>query len=228
MIEESEYYWVKDDTIIFKPDFDEPLNDKHFDIIKKCSKVIFSNYNSPSIAIETNNDFELKYSAYWKQNKYNQPIQLIPEINELFFGMNFNQSINFVEGIKKLSLGYNFNQSVELPLSIKYLKLETYFNNPQLIDNLPNGVEELVVGYFCGSELNNLPNSIKIIKLKRRSFGNEHNKELNCLPESIEYLELPNYYNLKITKSYPNLKTIVCTKDYEYTDDFENIEILYK
>ena len=44
-------------------------------------------------------------------------------------------------------------------------------------------------------ELNNLPNSIKIISFERHS---KYNKELNNLPLSIEKIDLPYNYNKKI------------------------------
>ena len=68
-------------------------------------------------------------------------------------------------------------------------------------------------------ELQNLPNSIKKISFDNYS---EYDKELNCLPEFIEYLELGKDYDKKITKFPLNLKTIKCSKYYKYIDDFKD------
>ena len=54
-------YWIIDDWLIFKPKFNEEL-DKYYDIINKYKKIIFSNYNDPLIAIETNNKYNSKYN----------------------------------------------------------------------------------------------------------------------------------------------------------------------
>jgi hypothetical protein len=53
-------YWIVDDWLIFKPKFNEKL-DEYYDIINKYKKLMFSNYNDPLIAIETNNKFKDKY-----------------------------------------------------------------------------------------------------------------------------------------------------------------------
>jgi len=48
-------YWIVDDLLIFKPKFNGELNKS--DIITKYSKIIFSNYYEPLIAIETDNQY---------------------------------------------------------------------------------------------------------------------------------------------------------------------------
>ncbi len=62
--------------------------------------------------------------------------------------------------------------------------------------------------------------------LKMRIFNQDYKKELNNLPNSVEYLELPSNYQLKIKNVSTNLKTIRCNKNYRYIDTFKNIEIL--
>ena len=118
--------------------------------------------------------------------------------------------------VTHLTFGYNFNQQVNLP-NIKYIKLDC--DNINLIENLPNSVEEIEFSYNFNLELHNLPNSIK--KISFHLYSN-YNKELNCLPEFIEYLELGKYYNKNISKFPLNLKTIKCDQNYKYIDDFKN------
>jgi len=50
-------------------------------------------------------------------------------------------------------------------------------------------------------------------------------KELNNLPNSIEYLELVDY-NFKIKKIPKNLKTIKCYRNYKYIDDFKDYTVI--
>ena len=73
-------------------------------------------------------------------------------------------------------------------------------NLQNLIENLPNTIEELELGPHFNLKLNDLPNSVKIIKIKNRNY----NKELNCLPSNLELLELPKKYDLPIKNINPN------------------------
>ena len=55
LIQETENYWIwKDNTLIFKPKFNKPL-DNYINIIKNYDKLIFSNYCDIAICIKTNN-----------------------------------------------------------------------------------------------------------------------------------------------------------------------------
>jgi hypothetical protein len=63
-----------------------------------------------------------------------------------------------------------------------------------------------------------LPSGIKKIVFHRYTI--EYNKELNCLPKSIEYLILNNSYDKKISNIPANLKTLECSKDYQFINDF--------
>ncbi len=93
-------------------------------------------------------------------------------------------------------------------------------SNPyNLIDNLPNGIEELVLRSQFNSQINDLPTSIKTIKLNTFKY----NQELNCLPISIEYLKLNESYNKKISNIPKGLKKIVCSKNYPFINDFADL-----
>ena len=47
-------YWVVDGWLIFKPEFNDKLNE-YYDVINKYEKIMFNNYNDPLIAIKINN-----------------------------------------------------------------------------------------------------------------------------------------------------------------------------
>ena len=55
-------------------------------------------------------------------------------------------------------------------------------------------------------ELNNLPNSIKIIRF---DIDSNYNLELNNLPKSLEILELQKEYNQEIKNLSTNCKIIL-------------------
>ena len=118
------------------------------------------------------------------------------------------------------TFGYEFNQLVDLPLNIVYLKLDC--NNTSIIDYLPSSIEELELGEYFNLELNNLPNSIKKIIFPGLS---QFNHELNCLPLFVEVIELPVYYNKRILNIPKGLKKVICYKEYEFINDFDNIEV---
>jgi hypothetical protein len=56
-------YWIHEDKFIFKPHFNEVIND-YIEIIKYYKSLIFSNYADLKIFIRTNNLHEWKYSNY--------------------------------------------------------------------------------------------------------------------------------------------------------------------
>src|SRR3990167_974182 len=125
---------------------------------------------------------------------FNQPVTIPQNVTHLIFGHDFNQQVTIPQNVTHLTFGENFNQQVNLP-NIKYIKLDC--NNIDIIENLPNSVEEIEFDYNFGLELQNLPNSVKKISFKNCI---NYNKELNCLPEFVEYLELNKYYNKKVNK----------------------------
>jgi hypothetical protein len=301
-------YLIHYDTIFFSPDFNKPLSN-YLDILNKYNKLIFSNYDDPSICIQTNNrELHINY----KENKFNQPLNLPHNITHLTFGDNFNQSIILPSELTHLTFGYIFNQSIiipselthltfgwafnqsvilplnlthltfgenfnqsvilplnlinltfgyffnqlvnwtpqnlthltfghkfnqsvvlppnltyltfghffnqilDLPTSIKYLKLSSDYHQ-NIVDNLPNGLEELELHNIENLELSNLPSGIKKIVFYKYC---KYNKELNCLPKSIEYIILNIDYDKKISNIPANFKTLECSKDYKFINDF--------
>ncbi len=194
---ETRDYWIVNEYLIFKHKFNDSL-DKYANLLNKYTSLIFSNYDDWKICIETNNEYIFKYHIQYVSSKFNQPIKL-------------NQNLTH------LTMGKRFNQPIQLTNEIKYLYL---CSNPyNLIDNLPHGIEELVLDWYFNSPMNDLPTSIKIIKLNCIKY--EH--ELNCLPISVEYLKLNSNYNKKIVNIPKGLKKICCSKSYLFIDDFYHL-----
>jgi hypothetical protein len=200
---------------------------------------ISSVFNSSIIIDE--NLLKLSFGYY-----FNKSIKLNKKLTHLFFGHNYNQPTIINDNLKYLTLGYCFNQPIILNNNLEYLLLGNSFNQninlpnsliyltlfsdlQHLINYLPNSLEKLALRYVENIELNNLPNSIKIIKFCDKYYDDfSYKKKLNNLPNSVEYINLPYGYNLKIDKIPDNLKKIKCNIDYQFINDFVNkFEIEY-
>ena len=71
-------------------------------------------------------------------------------------------------------------------------------------------------------KLNDLPTSIKKIIFH---INSEYNKELNCLPKFVEQIQLPKNYNKQIKNLPSKLNKVICSNQYKYIEDFNNLEI---
>ena len=249
---------VKDDTIIFSSEYNEPID---INLLTNYKKVIFSDYELDKYLFDKYKTNKLE-NLKCKLSKFNKSVNNLPNtLTHLTFGYYFNKSVdNLVNTLTHLTFGYKFNQSVnnlpnilthltfgykfnqpinnlpktlihltfgqkfdkrvDLPLNILYLKLDC--NNQYLIDNLHDEIEELELEYHFNLELNNLPTSIKKISF---DINSHYNKELNCLPNFVEIIKLPRNYNKKILKIPKKLKKIICSKDYKFIKDFDNLNI---
>ena len=224
----EQLYWIISDTIIFKPEFNNDL-DVCKEIISQYPKLIFSNYNDPTITIDTNNNYDLKYNNNYKESLFNQPLgdslSNLINLQQLTFCNWFNQplgdSLSNLINLKHLALGKSFNIPLEIPFSV--IKLSLNCSNENIINNLPNSIEELNFGSNFDLELNDLPNSIKKIVFDIES---EYNKKLNNLPVGLEYLELSVMYDKNILNIPIGLKTIKCSKNYQYIDNFSMLNVI--
>ena len=66
-------YWIYDDSFIFKPEFNKPI-DCYIQVIINYNKLIFSIYNDLEICIEKNNEYIIKYNNKYNSSKFNQPL----------------------------------------------------------------------------------------------------------------------------------------------------------
>jgi hypothetical protein len=167
-------YWIYEDTIIFKPEFDGSL-DIYNDILTQYNKLVFSDYNNLKICIETNNIYNIKYESNFIRNKFNQEVNLPPNLTHLTFGYYFNQQVNNLpKSLIHLTFGYKFNQKVEnLPNLITYLTFGRKFN--QKAENLPNLITHLTLSKkfsFTKFITYDLQNFKKILKKKYNNIEN--------------------------------------------------------
>jgi hypothetical protein len=256
MIEDNIDYWVYQDYLIFKPHFNKEINElslrkyKHIIFsnyknplitIKTFNKYIyeykdfyeFSKFNQPINLPDT--IIHLTFGYYFNQPvnlscsltylcfdfNFNQPLNLPNSLEHLSFGNLFNQPINLPNSLKYLNVGSSFNQNINLPTKLKYLCINS--NNQYIINNLVDSIEELELGYNFNLELNNLPNNIQRIIFYKYSI---YDKNLNSLPDSIEFISLPISYDKKILYIPKSLKQIECFYDYKFLNDYdEKIQI---
>jgi len=111
---------------------------------------------------------------------FNQKVNLSSNLTHLTFGYHFNQKVNLPINLIHLTFGMDFNQKVDIPLNLKYLCL--YCLKLSMIDYLPDSLEELKLGTCLNSPLDNLPISLKILKLR-----DEYDKnKLKNLPKNVK------------------------------------------
>ena len=156
-------------------------------------------------------------------NCFNQSVDKLPNsLTHLIFGDCFNYPVNNLpSSLTYLSLGYYFNKSLNnLPSSIIFLRLECC----NLDDNniLNDSIEELELGFGFDSNLLNLPSSIKKISFDKES---NFNRELNCLPTFIEFIQLPKFYCKFLSVTPIGLKKIQCHCSYPFKTNLTNKNI---
>ncbi len=242
---------------------------KNTKIPRKLKILCFRGYNNPLKTINFPEDLHyLKFGSFFNPriNKYELPsnlkeLNLGNDFNQIFLPDSFvnsgkynnnipiynyisikrNNNIDILENynifpdtLEKLEIGNSFNQSLTvclkteednmvvvslLPINLIYLKLGDEYNKPLI--NLPNSLEELVLGKKFGNitdslyklskkkcniireknkiiNLDNLP-----INLRKLKIDNYFNKTINNLPDSLTELEIGFSFNQKIEK-FPN------------------------
>ena len=227
-------YWTTDVSFVFMPEFNEQLDnyknsikkykklffsnhirpskfnkslEKSFEQLIQLEELTFGfNFNQP-LYISLSYLINLKKLTFG--DNFNQPLnnslEQLFNLEQLIFGDNFNQSINPVNKLKKLTnlyLGLKFDQELYLSSNIKILTLNC--NNQNLIDMLPNTIEQLKFDLDFNLPLDNLPNSIKKISFSHYKYDHE----LNNLPKSLEILQLPHCSKFKINNLPTDCKII--------------------
>ena len=215
-------YITKDDTIIFSPNYNDVLD---INLLSKYAKLIFSDNALSDKLFEAYENNNIDYFQSYQGSKFNQKINNLPtSLTHLRFGFYFNQKVNNLpQNLTHLTFGNRFNQEVNnLPQNLRYLTFGYYFN--QFVDYLPSNIVEITFCYEFNQKIENLPISIQKIIFSTHS---DYNIELNCLPNFLEFLQLPEKYDKKILNLPKELKTIKCSKNYEYLNDFAGYDVEY-
>ena len=173
-------YWIIGEAIIFKPKFNECLDD-YSDIISNYRILIFSNYIDPYKTLKNNNDM------------YNED-----ENEESLPGSSFNHklgnSLSKLVNLQKLDLGHGYFYSLGDSLldlhNLRELTFGDHFNC-RLDDSLSNLVDlrELRFGHRFNQPLND--SLMNLHNLQKLTFGINFNQPLDdCLSKLDNLREL--------------------------------------
>ncbi|KAM9984495.1 hypothetical protein ACTFIZ_004183 [Dictyostelium cf. discoideum] len=124
------------------------------------------------------------------------------KIKSLMLHDGFNNRItieNFsiFSNLVNLEFGEKFNEIINdgvLPNTLLRIKFNNLFNQLVNKNNLPNSLESISFGNCFNRDINNLPDSIKVLKLPEVS---EFSQIIipKKLPKSLTYLSLPSTFN---------------------------------
>ena len=172
------------EELTFGNSFDHPLNNS-LSYLHNLKELTFGNYFNKPLDDSLSNLINLR---------------------KLILGNVFNQSLNLIlsnlVNLEELFLGIHFNQPIDIPHGIK--KLSLHCNSQSIIDYLPSSIVELEFGWDFNLELDDLPGSIKKIKILNAFYD----KKLNNLPNRIECLEISSNYKIPIDREYKNLNIV--------------------
>lgn len=206
-LETNDYWICNDNTLVFKPKFNQPLHThtfKYDDVISKCVGLVFSDYDNFNVCENT-----IECVKNYVGSIFNHPVDLekYTNITDISFGLSFNNNLLLPLFLTKLKFGYHFNQPVILPESLISLTFGLKFNQPV---KLPPLLTRLTIGFDFVYPID-LPFEIKYLSL------NCNNKYLiDNLPDGIEILELRRNFNLEIQNLPSTIKSIIFNKDSEY------------
>jgi phage anti-repressor protein len=86
MIEETSDYWIYENKFIFKPEFNNQI-DEYYELISNYDELIFSNYDDLNILLETKNNYNENIYENYIESKFNQPIDLLKvNLTQITFG----------------------------------------------------------------------------------------------------------------------------------------------
>lgn len=154
MINKTSDYWIIGDIFIFKPYFNDEIDDKIKLLMSNYTNIIFSDYNDIFMSywfFQTKNHNESDKKSFVGSN-FNKQFQLHKNIKSLVMSNSFNKFININEALEleylmignsynlpiylednlvltHLIIGNSFNQPIRLNKTLKYLELGNNFNN---------------------------------------------------------------------------------------------------
>lgn len=241
IIEETNDYWIVDNKIIFKLNFNKNL-DEYDELFNIYNDVVFCDNNDLSSL------FTRKKFIDCKGSQFDQKILLNNNIKNLMLGKKFNKLITSNKELSKLThLTFGcvniytneaesfFNQPLELNENLTHLTFCYYskFNKPL---ELNNKLTHLVLGLKFNQKLKfndnithlslekyfnqniNLPNSLQYLRI----MSNLQNI-IDSLPNNIHELIIGTESNLNLDNLPNNIKIISFTDEYKYNKKLNNL-----
>ena len=182
--------------------FNQPLENSLEKLIN-LQQLIFCCYFNQVLANSLEKLINLRvltFGSEFNQSLGNSLDKLI-NLQQLTFSWCFNQplanSLDKLINLQQLTLGHEFKQKLEIPFNIRILNLNC--NNQYIIDNLPNSIEELELGIYFNLKLDDLPSSMRIIRIENEKYD----RELNNLPKFLKKIILPTEYIKEIKNINP-------------------------
>lgn len=194
-------------------------------LINYPNKIFYIKYGDDFNCPVNNLPSSLEFLIFGK--KFNQPIENLPNVLKLLYlSVEFNNSVDFLpNNLEYLNIGQNFNQSIDnLPISL--VELTFYHDEKDFSTNVKYNYIYLII-----KQILNLDDDYdKKIKQEKYTDHNYNllpykqyifNKQINNLPINLEYLLLPDDYNIKISKLPKKIKYIQFGS--KYTHDISNL-----
>lgn len=94
----------------------------------------------------------------------------------------------------------------------------TLSNFNQLVDDLPRGLKDLILGDKFNNPINNLPQKLEYLHL-----GKSFSHPINLIPNTIKRLYLSDDFSHQIIRLPKNIESIILSSQYKYLDEFKNV-----
>lgn len=237
-------YTSRTNLIIFKNNFNEPLDD-YIDVINKHDKIFLGNSFNNDISILPPN---ITTIIFHSESVFNQEIKDFPyNLKKIIFGKNFNKPLdyfsasleelefepssifncdlsNLPSSVKKITLGNNFYKSINhLPFNLEYLKISSSYNEE--IKVLPQKLKHLIF-YKDNSSLNYYNND-----LTSENKKDNYDFEIKNLPPNLIEIKYPQNYSYQITNLPKSLKILKINASYEFKKNinksYPDVKIFY-
>ena len=176
-------------------------------------RFLCGNFNKPINFLPNN----LKMIAFGYS--FNQPIVLPNELQEFRMGVKFNQPIVLPNTLKKLVIGDSFEQEIDLPFGLEELTLMC--KKHKVVDYLPHSLKTLYLGGDFDMNLDNLPSALYQLDFDKKSC---FRRDLNNLPNSIKILGLPIGYTKSLLNLPDSIKMVSVSHSYDKTKINSNIK----
>lgn len=148
--------------------------------------------------------------------KYNNPIDNLPDnITDLEINYNFKRDINrYPEELKRIYYGTSFNSSIDnLPDTVTTIIFNYHYSVFNIeIKKLPLLLEEIYLSYRYNKSLDSMKN---LQYLKKVTLCNFRYKNLNFLPDTVNFLRITDYnfnHYIEFPDNIEYLDLIECSK----------------